>query len=162
MTAIGDARQTLSITVITVAVIVIAMRFFKKVPESLFGLFAGLVVNELFIHSPKVVGELVFAIPKLALNTMPFQEFGNLLMPAFTICLLGSISALLSAEVTDGMIGQRHNSNRELIGQGLGNLVSSLIGGIPRIRCGSTLWVNVHSGDERSFQAFFIQFFCCS
>jgi SulP family sulfate permease len=146
MTAIGDARQTLSITVITVAVIVIAMRFFKKVPESLFGLFAGLVVNELFIHSPKVVGELVFAIPKLALNTMPFQEFGNLLMPAFTICLLGSISALLSAEVTDGMIGQRHNSNRELIGQGLGNLVSSLIGGIPVSGAVARSGVNVHSG----------------
>lgn len=146
MTAIGDARETLSITFITIAVIIIAMYFFKKVPESLFGLFAGLIANELFIHSPQIVGELVFDMPKLALNTMPFHEFGNLLMPAFTICLLGSISALLSAEVTDGLIGERHDSNRELIGQGLGNFVSSLIGGIPVSGAVARSGINVHSG----------------
>ena len=146
MTAIGDAFETLSITVITTVVILLALRFFKKVPESLFGLVAGLVVNELFIRSPHVVGDLPFQIPKPALGIMPFSELGQLIMPAFTICLLGSISALLSAEVTDGMIGVRHDSNRELIGQGLGNLVSSMIGGLPVSGAVARSGVNVHSG----------------
>lgn len=146
MTAIGDALQTLSITVITAVVIILALRLFKQIPESLFGLVVGLIVNELFIHSPHVVGDLSLSMPKLALGTMPFSETGHLIMPAFTICLLGSISALLSAEVTDGMTGVRHDSDRELIGQGLGNLVSSLIGGIPVSGAVARSGVNVHSG----------------
>jgi len=146
LAAIGDARETVSITLITTLVIIIAIRFFEKVPESLFGLAAGLIANELFIHSPKVVGDLVFHMPKLTLNTMPFNEIGHLLVPAFTICLLGSISALLSAEVTDGLIGARHNSNQELIGQGLGNIVSSVIGGIPISGAVARSGINVHSG----------------
>lgn len=146
MTAIGDALQTPSITLITTLVIILALRFFKQVPESLFGLIAGLVINELFIHSPHVVGDLPFGIPRPTLALMPFGDIGQLFMPAVTICLLGSISALLSAEVTDGMIGTQHNSNRELIGQGLGNLVSALVGGIPVSGAVARSGVNVHSG----------------
>lgn len=146
MTAIGDARETLSITLITVAVILLAHRFFKQVPDSLFGLAAGLIVNELFIRSPHIVGDLPFHIPRLVLGSMPFSETIHLLKPAFTICLLGSISALLSAEVTDGILGTEHNSNRELIGQGLGNLVSSIIGGLPVSGAVARSGVNVYSG----------------
>lgn len=146
MTAIGDAYNTLAITIITVVTIILALRILKRVPESLLGLLIGLVINELFIHSPHVVGEIPFRIPQLGFNNMPFSEIGHLIMPAFTICLLGGISALLSAEVTDGMLGVRHNSNRELIGQGLGNIVSSLAGGIPVSGAVARSGANVHSG----------------
>ena len=146
MTAIGDALATPSITIITTLVIILALRYFKQVPESLFGLVAGLVVNELFIHTPHVVGDLPFGIPRPVLGLMPFAHLGQLIMPAITICLLGSISALLSAEVTDGMIGAQHNSNRELIGQGLGNLVACSIGGVPVSGAVARSGVNVHSG----------------
>ena len=146
MTAIDDALQTPSITVVTTLVILLALRFFKQVPESLFGLVAGLVMNELFIHTPHVVGDLPFTIPQPTLALMPFGDIGHLIRPAITICLLGSISALLSAEVTDGMLGTKHDSNRELIGQGLGNLVSSLLGGVPVSGAVARSGVNVHSG----------------
>lgn len=146
MTAIDDAHKTLTITIITVLTIILALRFLKQVPESLLGLLIGLVVNELFIHSPHVVGEIPFRLPQLGFDNMPFSEIGNLIMPAFTICLLGGISALLSAEVTDGMLGTKHNSNREIIGQGLGNIVSSLVGGIPVSGAVARSGANVHSG----------------
>lgn len=146
LTAVDDALETISITLITTAVIVLALRYLKKMPESLFGLLAGLLANELFIHSPHVVGDVNFKLPSLVLGSMPFDQVGSLLMPAFTICLLGSISALLSAEVTDEMIGTKSSSNRELIGQGLGNLVSSLIGGVPVSGAVARSGVNVHSG----------------
>ncbi len=146
MTAIDDAFGTISITVITVAVILFALRFFKRVPESLFGLVAGLVVNELLIHSPNVVGAISFGIPKLTLSIMPFGEISHLIKPAFTIFLLGSISSLLSAEVTDRLLGDKHDSNRELIGQGLGNLASSLLGGVPVAGAVARSGVNIHSG----------------
>jgi SulP family sulfate permease len=146
MTAVDDALATLSITLLTAVVILLALRFCKQVPESLFGLVAGLAANELFIHSPHVVGDLPFHLPRLALENMAFSQIGALLQPAFTICLLGSISALLSAEVTDEMLGVQHDSNRELIGQGLGNLVASLIGGLPVSGAVARSGVNVHSG----------------
>lgn len=119
---------------------------FGGLTAAVFGVAAGLIVNELFVHSPQVVGEIDFSMPKLTLDIMPFHQIGHLFMPALTICLLGSISALLSAEVTDGMIGERHDSNRELIGQGLGNLVSSMIGGIPVSGAVARSGINVHSG----------------
>ena len=146
MTAIDDARKTLSITVITALSIVLAIRFLKKVPESLFGLTVGIIANELFIKSPHVVGTLSLRAPKLAFDIMPLGNIGHLIIPAFTICLLGSISALLSAEVTDEMVGARHDSNKELIGQGLGNIVSSLLGGLPVSGAVARSGVNVHSG----------------
>ncbi|NMB26005.1 MAG: SulP family inorganic anion transporter [Firmicutes bacterium] len=146
MTAIGDALQAPLITVITVLVIILALRFCKGMPESLFGLAAGLIVNELFIHSPHIVGDIPFTIPKLTVGLMPFGDISHLIAPAFTIFLLGSISALLSAEVTDGMIGRQSDSNRELIGQGLGNVVSSILGGVPVSGAVARSGVNVHSG----------------
>src|SRR5690554_5279644 len=60
LTALDDALATISITLITVLVLLISLKFFKKLPESLFGLLVGLLVNELFIHSPHVVGDLPF------------------------------------------------------------------------------------------------------
>jgi SulP family sulfate permease len=146
MTAIGDALATPSITLVTTLAILLALRFFKQVPESLFGLIAGLLMNELIVHTPHVVGALPFSIPRSQLALMPFADVGPLIRPAITICLLGSISALLSAEVTDGMIGAEHNSNQELIGQGLGNLVSSFIGGVPVSGAVARSGVNVYSG----------------
>ncbi len=146
MTAVGDALNEILITVITVVVIVIALRFFKKIPESLLGLVAGLLVNEIFIHSPHLVGDIAFKMPQLSVGIMPFEKISTLLMPALTICLLGSISSLLSAEVTDGMLGTRHNSNKELIGQGLANIISSLVGGIPVSGAVARSGVNVYSG----------------
>ncbi len=85
-------------------------------------------------------------MPRPTLALMPFGEVAQLIRPAITICLLGSISALLSAEVTDGMIGTKHNSNKELIGQGLGNLVSSLVGGVPVSGAVARSGINVYSG----------------
>lgn len=146
MTAIDDALQTPVITIITATVILISLRYFKGVPESLFGLIAGLIFNELLFHSPHVVGDLSFQMPQLTLAQLPWANLGQLVMPAVTICLLGSVSSLLSAEVTDQMLGCQHNSNRELIGQGLGNIVSALVGGVPVAGAVARSGVNVHSG----------------
>lgn len=146
MTAIGDALETPSITLITIAGILIASRLLKRIPDSLVGLIIGLTANQLFIGSPHVVGNIDLQLPTFSLGSMPFDQLTNLLLPAFTICLLGSISALLSAEVTDEMIGIKHDSNRELIGQGLGNLVATLFGGIPVSGAVVRSAANINSG----------------
>lgn len=70
----------------------------------------------------------------------------NLLQPAFVIAMLGGIESLLSAVVADGMTGSRHNSNRELIGQGIANMVTPLFGGIPATGAIARTATNIKSG----------------
>jgi SulP family sulfate permease len=132
--------------VVTIVAIVLASLFAKRIPSSLLGLAAGILVNELFVHTTHVVGPIPTTLPRPSLALLPLANMANLLMPAFTICLLGSIEALLSAEVGDAMTGQQHDSNRELIGQGLGNLVSALVGGVPVTGAIARTAVNAKSG----------------
>src|SRR3546814_15639976 len=75
-------------------------------------------------------GEIPRALPKLQVPEMGFDRIMLLLPSAFTIAMLGAIESLLSAVVADGMAGTRHDSNQELIGQGVANIVAPLFGGI--------------------------------
>ncbi len=85
-----------------------------------------------------------FPIPHFA--SIDFSTFQKLIQPAFTIALLGGIESLLSAVVSDGMIGGNHKSNTELIGQGIANMASSLFGGIPATGALARTATNVKSG----------------
>ena len=69
-----------------------------------------------------------------------------LIQPAFIIAMLGGIESLLSAVVADGMTGNRHNSNRELIGQGIANMVTPLFGGIPATGAIARTATNIKNG----------------
>lgn len=83
----------------------------------------------------------VFQIPSVDLST-----FGQLMQPAFTIAMLVAMQALLSATVTDGIIDDRHDSNQELIGQGIANLCAPLFGCIPVTGAVARSVLNVRSG----------------
>lgn len=141
------ALQSPIITAVTTVFILLALRYARRsIPASLYGLAAGVAVNELFVHTPHVVGHIPSALPKLSFPVAALADVGSLIMPAITIFLLGSIEALLSAEIADVMTGKRHNSNRELFGQGIGNLVSALVGGVPVTGAIARTAVNVKSG----------------
>src|SRR5690606_39762943 len=75
-------------------------------------------------------GEIPRALPKLQVPEMSFDLLLTLLPAAFTIAMLGAIESLLSAVVADGMAGTKHDSNQELVGQGIANILSPLFGGI--------------------------------
>lgn len=84
--------------------------------------------------SVKTIGDLYTIKAGLPSFTMPELSFGlirQMISPAFTIAILASIESLLSCVVSDGMIGSHHRSNAELVGQGVGNMMSALFGGIP-------------------------------
>ena len=70
-------------------------------------------------------------LPTLTMPNLSFSLIRQMISPAFTIAILASIESLLSCVVSDGMIGSRHRSNAELVGQGVGNMMSALFGGIP-------------------------------
>lgn len=147
LSQVSDALRDVGITAVTVIMILVALRFFRQtIPASLYGLVAGVAVNQLLFHSGNLVGDIPFSLPRVSLPLGALDSIGQLIGPAITIYLLGSIEALLSAEIADVMTGTRHDSNRELIGQGVGNIVSALVGGVPVTGAIARTAVNVKSG----------------
>ena len=78
-----------------------------------------------------VYGGIPSSLPKPAWLSLELDKIGDLIAPAITIALLGAIESLLSARVADNMTGSRHNPNQELMGQGIGNMLVPIWGGIP-------------------------------
>ena len=106
-----------------------------KVPGPLLAMIVATVLATAF-QSPAIAtlesayGAIPRTLPSFQWPEMGFDQITMLLPAAFTIAMLGAIESLLSAVVADGMAGTRHDSNQELIGQGLANIVSPLFGGI--------------------------------
>ena len=99
--------------------------------------------------SVKTIGDLYTIKAGLPSFTMPELSFGlirQMISPAFTIAILASIESLLSCVVSDGMIGSHHRSNAELVGQGVGNMMSALFGGIPATGAIARTAANVKNG----------------
>ncbi|MDR1005892.1 MAG: STAS domain-containing protein [Bacteroidales bacterium] len=88
------------------------------------------------------------ALPRPAMPSIDMKAFRELLTPAFTIAMLGAIESLLSAMVADGVTGKKHNSNTELIGQGIANVVSPIFGGIPATGAITRTMTNINNGGK--------------
>ena len=91
-------------------------------------------------------GGITRGLPAFSLPDLSFSHVLSLVAPAFTIALLGAIESLLSAVVADGMAGTRHDSNQELIGQGIANLVSPLFGGFAATGAIARTATNIRNG----------------
>jgi SulP family sulfate permease len=127
-------------------------RLGRRVPASIVVVVAGTLAVAWFGLSVETIGSRygATAIPQsLPLPHWPefrFDELGHLIRPAFTIALLGAIESLLCAVVADGMIGDRHDSNTELMAQGVANLGSALFGGLPATGAIARTATNIRSG----------------
>jgi len=127
-------------------------RFGRRLPASIVVVVAGTIAVALFGLNVETIGSRygASAIPQsLPLPHWPdfkFDELGNLIRPAFTIALLGAIESLLCAVVADGMIGDRHDSNTELMAQGVANVGSALFGGLPATGAIARTATNIRSG----------------
>jgi SulP family sulfate permease len=140
----------LVIGLIAVVILVFWPHVTDKIPGSLVAIivttaivyFANLPVNTI----GSVYGELSSSFPSFHVPSVSFKLIRQLLSPAFTIAILAGIESLLSAVVSDGMIGDTHKSNAELIGQGLGNIFSGLFGGIPATGAIARTAANVRNG----------------
>lgn len=87
-------------------------------------------------------------LPSLSMPSLEWETIKSLMQPAITIAVLGAIESLLSATVADGVIGSRHNSNQELIGQGIANILSPLFGGIPATGAIARTMTNINNGGK--------------
>ncbi len=122
----------------------------KKIPASIIALIVStLAVNLLNLPTDTIgtrFSEISSSIPKPQIPHMDVKTIINLIKPALTIALLGAIESLLSCVVSDNMIDDKHDSNMELVAQGLGNIASSLFGGIPATGAIARTAANVKNG----------------
>ena len=118
----------------------------KFLPASLAALIAGTLMGVLWLTNAPVIGEVPTGLPSLMRPDYSRDILASAVQPALIIALLGSIDSLLTSLVADSMTRTRHNPNRELVGQGIGNTIAGFIGGLPG--AGATLGtvVNIRAG----------------
>lgn len=140
---------SLFIGVISITILIFWPKFKIKIPESLIAIILTSFIAKFFNLNINTIGSLYnvsASLPSFAMPTISFDLITELLPSAFTIAILASIESLLSCVVSDGMIGGKHDSNAELIGQGLGNIASGLFGGIPATGAIARTAANVKNG----------------
>ncbi len=139
--------NALAIAAVTLAVgVVWPGRLRKYLPPTLAALLAGTLLSVLWLSNTPLIGEVPTGLPNLQLPDISVGALASAVQPALIIALLGSINSLLTSLVADSMTRTRHNPNRELIGQGIGNMAAGFIGGLPG--AGATLGtvVNLRAG----------------
>lgn len=142
--------QTAAVACASLAIILLWPQWNKRIPGSIVALFTATIAVPL-LHLPvETVGSRFGGIPLgFPPFTMPQLHAGHilpLLPEAFTVAMLAAVESLLSAVVADGMSGDKHNSNVELVAQGVANLVSPLFGGIPATGAIARTATNIRSG----------------
>ncbi len=138
----------------SVAIIAVIPQFSKRIPGSLVAIVVMTVVTLLLkqyagVNSIETIGDrfsIDSQLPEAVVPALSWETIKGLVAPAMTIAVLGAIESLLSATVADGVIGDHHNSNTELIGQGIANLVSPLFGGIPATGAIARTMTNINNG----------------
>lgn len=151
--AVRDALQgeglwwAVGIVAIVIAVMVVAPRLRRGLPASLLAVVAATVVARLMNADVAVIGELPSSLPSPSFPSVSTGMISDLSGAVLAVAALASLESLLSAKVADGMAGMgRHDPNRELVGQGLANIVSPLFGGMPATGAIARTAVNVKAG----------------
>lgn len=142
------------IGIVSVVIIMLTPKVSKKIPGSLVAIIvmtvAALLLKQFAgVESIETIGDrfaISNSLPEATVPALSWKTIKNLVSPAITIAILGAIESLLSAAVADGVIGDHHNSNTELIAQGVANLASPIFGGIPATGAIARTMTNINNG----------------
>ena len=145
-----------AIGVLSILIIVFTPKVSRKIPGSLVAIILTTVLVVVLkqyagIDSIETIGDrftISAELPGIEVPDLSLSVLKGLISPALTIAILGAIESLLSATVADGVISDRHNSNNELIGQGIANLVTPLVGGIPATGAIARTMTNINNGGK--------------
>lgn len=144
------------VSVASIFIIAITPKFSKKIPGSL----VAIVLVTVAVYLMKMYGgvqcidtigdrfSIKAQLPEATVPSLDWEAIKNLFPVAITIAVLGAIESLLSAAVADGVIGDRHDSNTELIAQGIANFVSPIFGGIPATGAIARTMTNINNGGK--------------
>ena len=152
--AYGHNLSSISYITLAIGVLALLIQIFwskvsKKIPGSLVAIIVTTLLVAIFKLPVKTIGDLYTikaGLPSFSMPVLSFSLVREMILPAFTIAMLAAIESLLSAVVSDGMIGSKHKSNAELVGQGVGNILSALFGGIPATGAIARTAANVKNG----------------
>jgi len=144
--------ETVLVASASLAIILLWPRITKRVPGTIVALLLSTLVAALFhLHVETIgtkFGGIPLGFPHLKLPDLHAEHILPLLPSAFTVAMLAAVESLLSAVVADGMTGDRHNSNMELVAQGIANIASPLFGGIPATGAIARTATNIRSGAQ--------------
>jgi SulP family sulfate permease len=139
-----------SLSAIALAIILLVMRYVKRVPGYIVALLVGTGVAVILKLPVETIGSrfggIPSGLPHFQIPPLKLDLIRPLISPAITVAMLGAIESLMSAVVSDRMTGDRHNPNVELIAQGVANLASPLVGGLPATGAIARTATNIRSG----------------
>ena len=149
-----DLATTL-VGICSVAIIFCTPLISKKIPGAFLAIIimtiVGVVLTQYFGIHVDTIGDRFKIDPSMPEPIVPqltWEAAKGLVQPAITIAVLGAIESLLSATVADGIIGHKHNSNQELVGQGIANVLSPIFGGIPATGAIARTMTNINNGGK--------------
>ncbi|MBL9215461.1 MAG: STAS domain-containing protein [Opitutaceae bacterium] len=141
---------TLGMGALSLALLLLWPKRWNRVPGSIVAVTVGTLLVSLGGWPTETIGSrfggIPQGLPELRFPSFDWEHLGGLVRPAFTIALLGAVESLLSAVVADGMIDDRHDSNQELMAQGVANFVAPLCGGLPVTGVLARTATNIRSG----------------
>ncbi|ANT58061.1 SulP family inorganic anion transporter [Bacillus pumilus] len=149
---LGTANSFAILTAIVgLIVILAAQKYIPKIPGALLGLLVSTFIAVLFFQGQvetigSAYGEIPRQLPTFAFPELTIEKMIYLLPPAIVIALLGGVESILSAMVADNMKGSKHDSNKELVGQGIANMAAPLFGGIPATGAIARTATNIKNG----------------
>jgi SulP family sulfate permease len=130
----GIQGREAGLAILTLAILFLLPSKVKKyIPPQLVALIVCTVISVLFFSSVDIrrIGEIPTGLPDLQMPVFTAEQWGIMLVDAIVLGMLGCIDALLTSVVADSITRKRHNSDKELVGQGIGNVMSGLFGGLP-------------------------------
>ena len=147
-----DLLGNINVSAMTIGVFSLALviawpaRLHKILPPALATLIIGTLLGLFVLTGAPTIGHVPTGLPELYIPIALLSDLPAIVQPALILALLGSIDSLLTSLVADSITRSRHDSNKELIGQGIGNMVSGLIGGLPGAGATMRTVVNVRAG----------------
>ena len=139
--------SALTLGLIALAIVCfIPQRLNRYIPGPLLALVVGTTIGVLFLNDATIIGEIPSGLPALQVPVFSIDEFALIIKYSLALAFLGSIDSLLTSLITDSITRTHHESDRELFGQGIGNIVSGLFGGLPGAGATMRTVVNVRAG----------------
>ncbi len=150
--ALPEALANVNLSALAVAAVTLAVgvawprRLRRFMPGALAALIAGTLLGVLWLRGAPVIGPVPTGLPQLHLPLPSAAFLLSAAQPALILALLGSVDSLLTSLVADSLTGTRHDPDRELVGQGIGNLAAGLIGGVPGAGATMGTVTNIRAG----------------
>jgi len=156
LATLGESLSHSNYYAILLAILTLIIMFFtpekvaKIIPQPLIALFVLTPLSLYFHFDVEIIGTIPTSLPSMVMPSLDLENYRNVVVLAFTLALLGMLDTLLTSIVADSITSTKHQPNRELVGQGIGNTLCGLFGAIPGAGATMRTVINVKSGGSNN------------